>query len=166
MAQFITEDEVRDNDKIALGFDKKEQDVQQGTGQITTFNQLGIKGISDKPDGWYIPNNKNAVAILLETKNSNEDIGTKKVVDEIKKNCRILMNAGWKKVVGILHNGYKASAFLNNEPIDIPNEIQNKQFYIDLVNEQGIPKQKIYNITRSINNNLHVNFGVKICITG
>lgn len=161
MAQFLTEDEVRDADKFALGFNEKEKGIQQGTGQITTFNQLGIKGVSDKPDGWYIPDNKNAVAILLETKNSKEDIGTKKIVDEIKKNGQILMDAGWKKVVGILHNGYKTAGFLNNEPIDIPNEIQNKKFYIDLVNEQGIPTQKIYDVTRSINNNLHVNFGVK-----
>ena len=161
MAQFLTEDEVRDADKLALGFNEKEKGIQQGTGQITTFNQLGIKGVSDKPDGWYIPDNKNAVAILLETKNSNEDIGTKKIVDEIKKNCQVLMDAGWKKVVGILHNGYKTAGFFNNEPIDIPNEIQSKKFYIDLVNEQGIPTQKIYDVTRSINNNLHVNFGVK-----
>lgn len=161
MAQFLTEDEIRDADKFALGFNEKEKSIQQGTGQITTFNQLGIKGVSDKPDGWYIPDNKNAVAILLETKNSKEDIGTKKIVDEIKKNCQILMDAGWKKVVGILHNGYKTAGFLNNEPIDIPNEIQNKKYYIDLVNEQGIPTQKIYDVTRSINNNLHVNFGVK-----
>lgn len=161
MAQFLTEDEVRDTDKFVLGFNEKEKGIQQGTGQITTFNQLGIKGVSDKPDGWYIPDNKNAVAILLETKNSNEDIGTKKIVDEIKKNCQILMDAGYKKVVGILHNGYKTAGFFNNEPIDIPNEIQNKKFYIDLVNEQGIPTQKIYDVTRSINNNLHVNFGVK-----
>lgn len=161
MAQFITEDEVRDNAKIILGFNKKENGIQQGTGQVTTFNQLGIKGFSDKPDGWYIPDNKNAVAIILETKNSNEDIGTKKVVYEIKKNCQILMDSGWKKVVGIIHNGYKTQGFYNNEPIDIPNEIQNKKFYIDLVNNQGIPTQKIYDTTRSINNNLHINFGVK-----
>lgn len=161
MARFITEDEVRDTDKIALGFDIKEQGVQQGTGQITTFNQLGFIGISDKPDGWYIPENKNSVAILLETKNSNEDIGTKKCVDEIKKNCKILMDAGYKKVIGILHNGYKAEGFYNNSPIDIPNEIQHKSYYIGLVDNQPLDKQKIYDITKSINNNLHVNFGVK-----
>ena len=68
MARFLTEDEVRDTDKIALGFNEKEQGVQQGTGQITTFNKLGIKGISDKPDGWYIPDNKNAVAIAEHLK--------------------------------------------------------------------------------------------------
>ena len=162
MPKFLTEDEVRDNDKYILGFDNVvEQNVQQGTGQLTTFNQLGFKGMSDKPDGWYIPDNKNAVAIILETKNSDVDLDTKMCVDEIRKNCTILMTNGYKKVVGILHNGYKTRGFLNNEPIDIPNELQNKQFYIKLVNEQGLNTQKIYDITRSINNNLHINFGVK-----
>ena len=162
MPKFLTEDKVRDNDKRILGFDNVvEQNVQQGTGQLTTFNQLGLKGISDKPDGWYIPDNKNAVAIILETKNSDVDLDTKMCVDEIRKNCTILMTNGYKKVVGILHNGYKTRGFLNNEPIDIPNELQNKLFYIKLVNEQGLNTQKIYDITRSINNNLHINFGVK-----
>ena len=50
---FRTEDEVRDSAKILLGFDVKESKIKQGTGQITTFNQLGFKGINDKPDGWY-----------------------------------------------------------------------------------------------------------------
>lgn len=158
---FKTEDEVRDEAKIALGFNEREDHIQQGTGQITTFNQLGFQGISDKPDGWYIPDNKNAVAILLETKNSNEDIGAKKCIDEIKKNCAILINAGYNKVIGILHNGTKSLGFLNNEPIDIPNELQYKMYYIDLVNNQGIDKAKIYDTTRRINNNLHTNFGVK-----
>ena len=41
---YKTEDQVRDGAKITLGFDKTEAKVQQGTGQITTFNQLGFKG--------------------------------------------------------------------------------------------------------------------------
>ena len=161
MPKFLTEDEVRDNDKIALGFNVSIPDVQMGTGQLTTFNQLGIPGHNDKPDGWYIPKNKNAVAILLETKNSNEDVGAKKWIDEIKKNCSILMGAGYKKVVGILHNGYKTQGFINNEPVDIPDEIQDKQFYLDLVNNQSLDKEKIYAITANINNCLHTEFGVK-----
>lgn len=40
-----TEDQVRDEAKIILGFDEIENGVQQGTGQITTFNQLGFKGV-------------------------------------------------------------------------------------------------------------------------
>lgn len=55
-----TEDQVRDGAKITLGFDKTEEKVQQGTGQITTFNQLGFKGVVDKPDGWYLPDDLNA----------------------------------------------------------------------------------------------------------
>lgn len=161
MAKFYTEDEVRDNAKIALGFNEKTDGVQQGTGQLTTFNQLGITGVSDKPDGWYIPSNKKEVAILLETKNSNEDVGAKKNIAEIKKNCQILIDAGWENVVGILHNGYKTTGFINNDPIDIPNEIQNKKFYFDMINNKFIDKEKIYGITASINNILHVDFGVK-----
>lgn len=161
MAIFKTEDEVRDADKFALGLNKEEEKVKQGTGQLTTFNQLGFSGINDKPDGWYIPDNTNAVAILLETKNSNEDIESPKYIKEIQKNCIVLMNHGYSKVVGILHNGYKTLGFLNNEPLDIPNEIQNKQYYINLVNNKGLDKRKIYATTKSINNNLHVNFGVK-----
>lgn len=161
MAKFLTEDEVRDRAKISLGFTEKEKGVQQGTGQLTTFNQLGIKGISDKPDGWYLPDNKNETAIIIETKNSNEDIGTKKWIDEINKNCTIVMNAGWTKVVGILTNGYKTNGFINNQPIDIPNDLQDKTYYIDLVNNRVIDKEKIYTITARINNCLHSEFGIK-----
>lgn len=161
MAKFKTEDEVRDTDKIALGFNTQKQYVKQGTGQLTTFNQLGFVGINDKPDGWYIPENKNAVAILLETKNSDEDIESQKCINEIKKNCTVLINSGYSKVVGILHNGEETLGFLNNEPIEIPSEIQNKKYYINLVNNQVLDKEKIYTITARINNNLHTEFGIK-----
>lgn len=50
-----TEDQVRDYAKDVLGFEDDDDNVTQGTGQITTFNQLGFKGYSDKPDGWYLP---------------------------------------------------------------------------------------------------------------
>ena len=59
-----TEDQVRAYAKLVLGFDEAEENVDQGTGQITTFNQLGFKGYSDKPDGWYLPKNINDVAII------------------------------------------------------------------------------------------------------
>ena len=161
MPKFLTEDEVRDAAKSALGFDKIEKNVKQGTGQLTTFNQLGIEGVSDKPDGWYLPNNKADVAIILEAKNSNEDIEAKKYVKEIQKNCKIVMDAGWKKVVGILHNGYETAGFLNNEPINVTNKLQHKSYYVSIANRQKLPTQEIYDTTRRINNNLHVNFGIK-----
>lgn len=52
---YRTEGEVRDSVKLLLGFDKSEPKVKRGTGQIPTFNQLGFKGVIDKPDGWYLP---------------------------------------------------------------------------------------------------------------
>ena len=69
-----TEDEVRDSAKLVLGFDKEEPGVQQGTGQITTFNQLGFRGCNDKPDGWYLPDDASKPAIILETKSEAEGV--------------------------------------------------------------------------------------------
>lgn len=85
MPKFLTEDEVRDNAKKILGFDSIEQNIQQGTGQLTTFNQLGITGVNDKPDGWYMPDNKNDVAILLETKTAMKILAQKNVLMKSKK---------------------------------------------------------------------------------
>lgn len=42
----FTEDEVRDNSKIILWFDKIEDNIQQGTGQLTTFIQLWFKWVN------------------------------------------------------------------------------------------------------------------------
>ena len=69
----MTEDEVREEAGKFLGF-KNEKDIKSGVGQITTFNQLGIKGKGKdkKSDGWYLPKDKGAIAIILETKNSGE----------------------------------------------------------------------------------------------
>ena len=82
----LTEDEVRDGytdgdgfhngAKQILEFDKAEKDVQQGTGQLTTFKKLGFsgKGSNHKPDGWYLPDDCTKVAIILETKSSDKNI--------------------------------------------------------------------------------------------
>ena len=83
-----TEDQVRDGAKIILGFDAVEDKIQQGTGQITTFNQLGFKGVNDKPDGWYLPDDRNTPAIILEAKSEAEDISLQKWVNELVKNCK------------------------------------------------------------------------------
>lgn len=82
----LTEDEVRDGytdkdgfhngAKQILEFDIPEMSVKQGTGQLTSFKQLGIngKGSNHKPDGWYLPDDVSKVAIILETKSSDKDI--------------------------------------------------------------------------------------------
>ena len=40
---YLTEDEIRDNAKVILGFDEKDPDVKQGTGQITTSINWALK---------------------------------------------------------------------------------------------------------------------------
>lgn len=166
----MTEDEVRDGytpddgtasikgAKQILGFDTSEKDVKQGTGQITTFNQLGFSGINDKPDGWYLPVQANQVAIILETKASDVDITKKEYVDELLKNVRIVATK-YSKVVGILYNGIDTRVFKNEEEISTARELQHKRYYINLF-EDKLDTDYIYNITQKINSILHFKFGM------
>lgn len=62
----ITEDKVRDKARNILGLNESLKGAKADVGQLTTFNQLGFPGISDKPDGWYLPDNRNEVALILE----------------------------------------------------------------------------------------------------
>ncbi len=157
-----TEDEVREEAGKILGL-KNEKNIKAGVGQLTTFNQLGIKGEGKekKPDGWYLPKDKNAIAIILETKNSNEDIGKQKWIYEIKQNCKIVMDDGYTHVIGLLHNGSETAGFKNNVPIDIPKDLQEKDFYFKLFSEEGIDKEYIYTLTARINDCLHIEFGIQ-----
>ena len=158
---YKTEDQVRDAAKIILGFDKIEAKVQQGTGQITTFNQLGFKRVIDKPDGWYLPDDLNSPAIILETKSEIEDISLQKWADELIKNCNIVLTK-YKQVVGILHNGSDTRVFLNNSELsNAAPTLQNKAYYLSLFTKNAIDKQRIYNLTKKINDCLHIDFGIK-----
>lgn len=154
----LTEDEVRDLASKILDF-KNSEIAKSGVGQITTFNQLGFSGVCDKPDGWYLPNNYEDVAIVLETKASNIDIDNNKWIDELIKNCNIVLEK-YKKVVGILYNSVDVIVLKNNERIEAINELQNKDFYLALYNQNKIDKQQIYNLTKKINDCLHINFGI------
>lgn len=160
-ATYRTEDQVRDSAKIILGFDAVEAKIQQGTGQITTFNQLGFNGINDKPDGWYLPDDHNMPAIILETKSEIEDIFNQKWIDELIKNCNIVATK-YKQVVGILYNGIDIRVFKNNiEDTEVSATLQNKTYYISLFTKNAIDKQRIYNLTKKINDCLHTEFGIK-----
>lgn len=154
----MTEDEVRNTADRILGFSDDEQKVKQGTGQITTFNQLGFSGVNDKPDGWYLPVQANQVAIILETKASDIDIAKQEYVDELLKNVRIAATK-YSKVVGILYNGTDTRVFKNEEEISTARELQHKKYYINLF-EDKLDTDYIYNITQKINSILHFKFGM------
>lgn len=162
-----TEDEIRDSAKKILGFDEKEPNIKQGTGQITTFNQLGFKGISDKPDGWYLPSDTQDVALILEAKSEKENIFSEKHYAELVKNVEITSQQ-YKRIVGILYNGtdirvikYTKDNKNCEEISDVATTLQNKRYYIALFRENKINKQQIYSLTKKINDCLHIQFGIK-----
>lgn len=170
LVRALTEDEVRDgytyNDvfykgaKQILEFDKPESKVQQGTGQLTTFKQLGFygKGSNHKPDGWYLPEDRTKVAIILETKSSDKNLD--EYINEILDNVKIASNK-YSKIVGILFNGNETRVFLNGkECISVTKELQPKTYYFDLFDDFEIDTNKIYLSTMKINNLLHFKFGV------
>ena len=158
--EYRTEDEIRAEARTIMGLDNSDSEAISGTGQITTFNQLGFDKVKDKPDGWYFPHNTNNPCIILETKSEAEDISKQKWMDELQKNCDIAHNK-YPKVIGILYNGKDVKCLKGDEWVDVPKELQGKQFYLDLFTPQGIDKETIYSITLKINNCLHSEFGIR-----
>lgn len=157
---YWTEDEVRDSAKLILGFDKTEDGVQQGTGQITTFNQLGFRGCNDKPDGWYLPDDASKPAIILETKSEAEGVSKEKHVKELFKNIDVVAKK-YSKTIGILYSGSAIRVFKNKiELSDASKRLENKNYYIRLCTSQKLDSNYIFEITQKINNSLHFKFGM------
>ena len=156
----MTEDEVRDKAKEILGFDNTET-AKSGVGQLTSFKQLGFtgKGANNRPDGWYLPNEKHFPAIILETKNSDVELRQPQI-DELFKNCRIVAEKH-KNVIGILYNGVDVLCFKNGQLVQVVEDLKNKEYYLGLFEEDTIDKQKIYTLTKRINDSLHFKFGIK-----
>lgn len=160
---FKTEDEVKDLAKKELGFDcLQKKNVKFGLGQLTTFNQLDpkFKGISDKPDGWFLPQNPNDVAVIIECKSSDKELTKKEVVDELLKNI-IISNKKYKKVIGILYNGENSIIYKNLEQYSEENNLKNIDYYLHLFDVDNIDKCFIYALTKKINDSLHIDFGIK-----
>lgn len=157
----LTEDKVRTEADAVLGLSALDgkDGARSGTGQITTFNQLGFQGVQDKPDGWYLPSNRNDVALVLEAKASTIPLGRPQA-EELLKNIRIV-NEQYHKTVGLLYNGDDLRVFKNLEEVEAPAALQAVGYYLGLFNENGIDKDHIYELTARINNCLHFEFGIK-----
>jgi len=155
-----TEDQVRDDANRILGL-KDTETAQAGVGQLTSFAKLGFKGegANYRPDGWYLPNETNFPAIILEVKKEDCDLKQAQI-DEVLKNCRVAHNK-YKNVVGILYNGIDILVYKNEELVEGEKELHNKEYYLGLFVQNTIDKQKIYNLTKRINDSLHFNFGIK-----
>ena len=155
-----TEDQVRDDANKILGL-KDTETALAGVGQLTSFAKLGFKGegANYRPDGWYLPNETNFPAIILEVKKEDCDLKQAQI-DEVLKNCRVA-HTKYKNVIGILYNGIDILVYKNEELVPNEKELHNKEYYLGLFAQNTIDKQKIYNLTKRINDSLHFNFGIK-----
>lgn len=158
MVKNMTEDAVRDLARDILGLVDGDK-IRAGVGQLTTFNQLGFPGVPDKPDGWYFPENKAEVALVLETKATRISLG-KAQVDEVLKNVRIVQTQ-YERVVGVLYNGEDVRVFKGEEEVKTPDKLQHVSYYLSLYTVDNIDKELIYQLTACINNCLHFEFGIK-----
>lgn len=170
----MTEDQVSRYAEKILGFNDNEFGVTQGCGQLTTFNQLGFKceDKNKKPDGWYLPDDKTKIAIIVEAKSSKEDVYNPNWIEEVTRNV-IITAQKYKRIVGILYNGteqyvikYDGTSLNTSDEIvqvktDLSKDLQHKSYYLALFNENKIDKQKIYELTKKINDCLHFKFGIK-----
>lgn len=156
----LTEDQVRDKAKDILSFEDTET-AKSGVGQLTSFKKLGFtgEGSNNRPDGWYLPHQAIFPAIILETKNENTELRQPQI-NELLKNCRIA-HKKYKNVIGILYNGADIKVYKNGEYINGEKDLHNKEYYLGLFERNTIDKQKIYLLTKRINDSLHFRFGIK-----
>lgn len=155
-----TEDQVRDDANKILGLVDTET-AKAGVGQLTSFSKLGFKGdgANYRPDGWYLPNETAFPAIIIEVKKEDCDLRQPQI-NELLKNCDVA-HLKYKDVIGILYNGIDILVYKNGELLPDEKELHNKEHYLGLFAQNNIDKQKIYNLTKRINDSLHFNFGIK-----
>lgn len=167
----LTEDQVRDQAQAVLQFHDID-DVVAGVGQLTSFNQLGQrlpghpwKSNNDKPDGWYLPKDKNKPALILETKAEGKDLEGHPT-EELKKNLNYALDY-YQEVLGILYNGNDVKIIRNNQPGDktlidaqMARKLEPKEYYLKSLTDKSIDVQEIYNLTKRINDSLKFDFGI------
>ena len=156
----LTEDQVRDKACKILAFEDTET-AQSGVGQLTSFKKLGFSGsgANNRPDGWYLPHQTIFPAIILEVKNEETELKSPQI-EELLKNCRIA-HSKYKDVVGILYNGVDIQVYKNEVLVEGQTSLLNKEHYLGLFEKNTIDKQKIYSLTKRINDSLHFGFGIK-----
>lgn len=159
-----TEDQIRTEACDTLGFADGERSVRQGVGQLTSFNHLGFKntGKNFKPDGWYLPDDKGQVAIILEVKRESRKCNALAVREwekEITRNVAVVRQK-YANVVGILYNGNDIRIWKNGDEVTngLSGRLEHKTYYTRLFAQMVIDKQRIYDVTKRINDSLHNDF--------
>ena len=74
-------------------------------------------------------------------------------------NCTFIRTV---QIPQILYNGTDVRVFLNNSELsNAASTLQDKAYYLSLFTKNVIDKQRIYNLTKKINDCLHIDFGIK-----
>lgn len=150
----------------ALGFgDNNENSLthKQGTGQNTSFQMLGLKegNILLKPDGWYVPVNKQTPAMVVELKSDSHSIDEKDAEKQLLNYINVLAENDYEKTIGLLYNGKKYRLWINGKEVNkLSNNLPSMDQMVSTYFPSIIDRSKLYAVTRRINNNLHFNFGV------
>ena len=159
-----TEDQIRDRASKLLGLANVDSKVaRSGVGQITTMKQLGFDGpgASNKPDGWYLPTDRGSVALVLETKAGDQmSIDAPALREQVEKYCETVRSK-YDLVIGLVYDGERTRAYVNEKSLEVPDELQDKDFYFAKLTERPIDKNRIHELTMRINNSLHSEFGIK-----
>ena len=181
-----------------LNFDlKSEDDVKEylrekmgkpiKVGQTTTFLNLGFttfdvnkiqdsikklykieNSLKKEPDGWYFPEDITETAIVIETKSPKNKLGE----DEEKqlKSYIYISATKYKKVIGILFNGFKVRLFkyIKGDIVELIDNVSNKieqiDYYLNLYNSKEIDKSFIYECTYKINDIFYKHIKIKSLI--
>lgn len=138
-----------------------------GIGQITSFseisNEVGFtewKDSRNRPDGWYLPKSKSEPAIILECKAEENGVLKQTYIDELFKNIDIASKV-YSHTIGILYSGGKPRVFFDKvERTNLSSVLENKDYYIEKYKAKGIDRQKIFNLTSKINNEMHFKLGI------
>lgn len=156
--EYKSEDVVRQEAQAVMGL-VDTPTARAGVGQLTSWAKLGFEGVKGAPDGWYLPNAHSFPAIVAEFK-SNTTALRPAHVEELERNVAIVRGK-YSKVVGVLWNGVDVIVLKDGERLKGETTLRNKEYYLGLFAANTIDRQRIYVLTKRINDSLHFNFGVK-----
>ena len=98
-------------------------------------------------------------AIILEVKSEDKDLSAKAWEEEITRNVKVARQK-YAHVIGILYNGSDIRIWKDGTEIKtgLSKNLEHKTYYTRLFTQQVIDKQRIYDVTKRINDSLHIDF--------
>lgn len=178
-------DEIKTEDDVKEFLLKKFKSNKIHSGQTTTFKQLGfnkydilkiqkeilnkyslINALKKRPDLWYLPNDIEETAIIVEAKSPKINISQKEI-DQLWSYIYVA-STKFKKIIGIISNGidnffYKYSKG-SIEKLEKIKNLQSLNFFEKIYSNKEVNKELIYENTYRINNIFYKHIKIKSLI--